>query len=158
MGIALVVCFTATIFLIVASFSLLLALRSKYPTIAPEQFHVFSWAPVAFGITTVFALTLYLSVTWAVRAFSATKLHNEGFRTLFTAIRALNVFSGVSTLTPLFLVAMAAFLWGLQSFRRIRHLETFDSESGFLSFGGPFVEIYNLEYRLRQQFTPSRAC
>lgn len=50
---------------------------------------------------------------------------------------------------PFLLITMAGFIWAVSSFHRVRQLEVFETQTGFLSFGGlQLREIGSLEMEL----------
>ncbi len=108
-----------------------------------EKLSLAAWAPIAAGSALVVICAGWLSAGWVWQA-----LGQDSRSALFASIRSLDLLSGVSVLVPLFLIFMAGFLWAL-SFRRVRQMERFESEKGFLCFSGPFLELYSLEDQLR---------
>lgn len=78
--------------------------------------------------------------------------HSTAYRSsFFTSLRSLDLLSGVSPLMPLLLVFIAGFLWALSSFRRVRQLERFESDSRFLAFAEPLGDIGELERQVCSQ-------
>jgi hypothetical protein len=149
----LALCTLSAVVLLAASAALLIALRSsgrrgraRETGKAEDELNL----PALGSAITLVAALVYFSA-WLTGGWLY-PLYSKGFhRAFFTTLRSLDLLSGVSPLVPLFLVFMAGFLWALSSFRRLRQLEGFESQAGFLARAEPFSEIGRLEHHVRRQ-------
>jgi hypothetical protein len=82
------------------------------------------WMPVAAGSAAVVILASLLSGAWIIELWSGNRA-----AALFTSMRSLEPWSGISALVPLFLISIAGFVWALGSFQRIRQLDAFEGQS-----------------------------
>ena len=124
--------------LLVAGGSLWRSARKKGPDVP-------AWGPIVSAAVALVYFATWLCGHWLRIAWS-----DEYRSALFTSLRSLDLFSGVSPLVPLLLIFMAGFLCALSSFRRLRQLEVFESKSSFLFFAKPFSGIRKLENQVRR--------
>jgi len=138
-------CISGAAVLVISSIVLLARTKASQKNVGEEDGLTFpAWV---LGIVVVVALLVFallLAGGWLHRV-STTNYYSA----LFTSMRSLDMFSGVSPLAPIFLVCLAGFLWALSSFHRLRQLERFENGSRFLFSAGPFSTIQKLEGHVR---------
>jgi hypothetical protein len=148
-------CCIAAILLLFGSTNLLLAIVKKRPLKRrPEGYRgklkATVWGPIAAGSSAAVGLALLLSWTWIFRP------SDDHFAALFTSMRSLDLLSGVSALTPLFLISIAGFVWAVGSFQRIRQLDALDGNEESSAFGRlDLGEVHRPPTKLNYMTCPS---
>src|SRR5207245_3779723 len=94
-----------------------------------EKLNPKACSPIAAGTSAAFGLALALSGSWIYQFGNGNRL-----AVLFSSLRSLDLLSGVSPLTPLFLISIAGFIWAVGSFWRIRQLDTLEGRAGLSDF------------------------
>jgi hypothetical protein len=83
-----------------------------------------AWMPVAVGSASAVILAGFLSAAWIIKLWDGNRA-----AALFTSMRSLDPWSGISALVPLFLISIAGFVWAVGSFQRMRQLDAFEGQS-----------------------------
>jgi hypothetical protein len=125
---AIATCCAAAILLVFGSVALLIAILR--PAGDRGRLTATAWGPIAAGSSAAVGLALLLSWTWISPLWGGDYL-----AALFTSMRSLDLLSGVSALTPLFLISIAGFVWAVGSFQRIRQLDVLDGNAESSAFG-----------------------
>jgi hypothetical protein len=82
------------------------------------------WAPFAAGSAACVSLAFALASEWIFEFGWGDRL-----AAVFASLRSLNMFSGVSALTPLLFISIAGFVWAVATYKRIHLLDDLEERS-----------------------------
>jgi len=117
--------------LILSSTSLLFKLKRN----VQEEMSLRSAAPKALAGVAVLAPLVWLIISWVYPIWNLDEFRSV----LFTSMRSLDFFSGVSAIVPMLMISLAGVLWALSSFHRMRLLEAIDTDVQFMGAETPHL-------------------
>jgi len=83
------------------------------------------WAPFAAGSAACLSLAFALASEWIFQFGWG----DDRLAAVFASLRSLNMFSGVSALTPLLFISIAGFVWAVATYKRIHLLDDLEEQT-----------------------------